>query len=560
MRRFSIVCAILLLIASGGRASLAQAGTPEASPTAADVATPRAAREDLRGVAPLPLTGEPRAEFERYVVATLNQLEVPGASVAVVQGGDIVYAQGFGVRERGGTDPVTPDTLMMIGSVTKSMTSLMAATLIDDGWLSWQTPVVQLLPDFAVADPELTTRLTVADAFCACTGLPQRDAELVFNFDSLTPQQLIRSVAGIPLTAPLGEKYQYSNQMYVIGGYAAAVAAGATPADLYGGYVAAMRERVLNPIGMTRSTFALEDVLDSGDYAEPHATNLAGETVRFPLLVDERFVTLAGPAGALWSSARDMARYLQTDLARGVAPDGERVVSAENLERTWRQRVAIPTPPEAPPVLADAAQGYGLGWALGEYKGLRLISHNGGTFGFASTVAFLPEADLGVVVLTNSLQNGGLFTAAVEYRLFELLFEQPAELEPLLSQFLDAQAALTAQFQTQLGIVDPGAVAPYLGRYAQPDLGEVTLSLRDGKLLFDTGEVHSELRPLLDDAGQVAGYVFVDPPLANPVPLTFQQDEEGQPEIVVSAPGDASTTYVFTRLEPSREATPTAAQ
>ena len=320
---------------------------------------------DLAGVTPLPLTGERRTAFEAYVADALNRLGVPGASVAVVQNGEVVYAQGFGVREPGGTDPVTPDTLMMIGSVTKSMTSTMAATVVDDGWLSWDTPLVDLLPDFDVTDPELTPRLTVADAFCACTGLARRDVEIIMNFNDLTPDRLIAQVAELPFTTPYGEQFQYSNQMYAIGGYAAAVAAGAAPNDLYGGYRLAMRQRLLAPMGMQRSTFALEEVLASGDYALPHAMGLDGQLQLVSPLVDQRFATSVAPAGALWSSAREMARYIQTELADGLAPDGRRVVSAENLERTRAPRVAIPAQPGLPPLFAEAGDHYAMGWVTG---------------------------------------------------------------------------------------------------------------------------------------------------------------------------------------------------
>lgn len=550
MRRFPVVLVVLLLLATGGRASLAQVATPEAG---------TGAGEDLRGVAPQALTGALRAEFESYVADQLRALEVPGASVAVIQGGEIVYAQGFGVRERGGADPVTPDTLMMIGSVTKSMTSLLAATLVDDGWLGWDTPLVQLLPDFAVADPELTPRLTVADAFCACTGLPQRDAEIVFNFDALTPEGLIAQTAEIPLTAPYGEQYQYSNQLYAVGGYAAARAAGAAPNDLRGGYEAALRERVLNPIGMTRSTFALEDVLRDGDYGLPHAANLAGETRPFPLLTDEGFVTSVAPAGALWSSAREMARYIQFELADGVAPGGARVVSAENLAHTRAPRVDMPVSPGTPPLFADAARAYAMGWAVGVYQGQPLLSHSGGTFGFVSEVAFLPEADLGVVILTNGGAGAPFFAYAVQFRLFELLFDQSAAFDSLLSEFLAAQEAQLAQFQAQLQPVDPADVAPYLGRYTNPVLGDVTLTMQGDRLIFDAGEVRSELQAMRDEAGNVAGYIFLDPPLASPLPLTLQRDAAGRPELV--APGPATelpTTYEFTFLEPIGAATPVA--
>jgi CubicO group peptidase (beta-lactamase class C family) len=559
MRRTPIALAlILLLLATIGPASMAQVETPVPGAPATPIATPLAApQSDLTDVAPLPLTGERRAEFEAYVADAMNRLGVPGASVAVVQGGEVVYLQGFGVREDGGSKPVTPDTLMMIGSVTKSMTSTMAATVVDDGWLSWETPLVELLPGFAVADPQLTPRLTVADAFCACTGLPRRDPEIIFNFDSLTPEQLIGQVDELPLTAPFGERFQYSNQLYAVGGYAAAAAAGAAPDALFEGYQLTMRERLLNPIGMHRSTFALEEVLTSGDYALPHSGDLEGQTRPVPLLTDEGFVRAVAPAGALWSNAREMARYVQTELANGLAPDGTRVVSASNLERTRAPRVPIPAQPGLPPVFVESAQHYGMGWVIGSYYRQPLISHSGGTLGFGSEVAFLPEADLGIVILTNNVQAGGPFALAVQFRLFELLFDQPPAFDALMGQFLEAQVAQIAELRAQLRLVDPAAVSPYLGRYANPALGEVELEIQNGRLVFDAGEIRSELRPRMDDAGQVVAYFFTDPPLAGaPVPVTLRQGPDGRPEMEATVEGEGEETYVFTLLESSPVATP----
>jgi CubicO group peptidase (beta-lactamase class C family) len=540
MRRLLIILAMLLALA-GVPASLAQEATPPATPAA-----------DLTGVTPLPLTGERRAAFEAYVADAMTRLGVLGASVAVIQGGEVVYLQGFGVRDVVGGAPVTPDTLMMIGSVTKSMTSTMAATLVDAGWLTWDTPLVKLLPTFAVDDPELTSRLTVADAFCACTGLPRHDAELIFNMDELAPEQLITSVADFPLTAPLGETFQYSNQMFGIGGYAAAVAAGAASDNLLEGYRLAMRDRILIPIGMERSTFDLADVLSSGNYALPYAADLTGQTLPVPLLLDDRFVNTVAPAGALWSNAREMARYIQTELADGVAPNGARVVSAENLERTRAPRVTMAMDPNQPPMASESSQAYGMGWVVGAYKGQPLISHDGGTFGFGSQVAFMPEADLGIVLLTNDVASGGVFNLAVQYRLFEMLFDQPSEIDPLLTQLLAGGSE-----PPPLGQVDPAAVAPFLGRYANPALGEIVLELEDGRLILDGGEVRSELKPVLDEAGNVAAYIFADAPLAGaPAPVMLQQGADGRPEIVVSVEGDGAETYVFTLLEASASATP----
>ena len=289
---------------------------------------------DLTGVAPLPLTGERLATFEAYIAAKLAEMGIPGAAVAVVQGGAVAFLQGFGVREIDRPAPVTADTLLRIGSVTKSFSSLLSATLVDADRLGWETPLVDLLPSFAVTDADLTPRLTVSDAFSASIGLPRRDWELILNPDRLTPELVVTGVAELPLTAPYGEQYQYNNQLVATGGFAAAVADGGSPDDLGRAYAIALRERVLDPIGMPRSTLSLTDVVADDDHATPHAQNLAGSFHSLSPLEDDAWIVPVAPTGGLWSSAREMASYIQTELSHGVAPDGTRVVSEENLERT----------------------------------------------------------------------------------------------------------------------------------------------------------------------------------------------------------------------------------
>ena len=545
MRCLSLMLTVLLLLATVSAApALAQ------TPGPATPATGAAA--DLSGVEPLPLTGDRLAEFEASIATLMAQADVPGGAVAVVQGGEIVYLNGFGVREMGGTEAVTPDTLLMIGSVTKPMTAMMAATLVDDGQLRWDTPLVDLLPGVATVDPALTARLTLADAFCACTGLPRQDLELIFSGAELTAEALVASVADIPVTAPFGETFQYSNQMFATGGYAAAAADGAD-SGLYDAYVDVMRDQVLAPVGMARSTFDVDAVEADGDYAVPHSRGVSGVYQPLSLAQDAAFVSPVAPAGGLWSSAREMASYLQTLLGYGVAPDGTRVVSDENLERTWTPRVASAPEDFPTPTLAAAYAGYGLGWVVGDYDGQRMLSHSGSTLGFDAQVAIWPEARLGIVVLTNA-RGAELATQGVQFRLAELLFEQPAEIEMLVGQGLDASAQRIEELRSRLGDqVDPTAVTPYLGRYRNPLLGEVSLALHDGTLILDAGEMRSELRPQVDEQGRVVGYVITDPPMA-PLPVMLREGEGDTPSLVVPNP-TGGDEYVFVAIS---EATPSA--
>ena len=134
---------------------------------------------------------EIEAELDAFVEENLRRFGIPGATIAVVQGGEVVYLKGFGVKEAGRSDPITPDTQMMIGSTGKTMTTMLMAALVDEGLLDWEAPVVSVLPEFAVADNELTQKMAVRHLVCACTGVPRRDLEMAFNFDRLTAEGIV---------------------------------------------------------------------------------------------------------------------------------------------------------------------------------------------------------------------------------------------------------------------------------------------------------------------------------------------------------------------------------
>jgi CubicO group peptidase (beta-lactamase class C family) len=534
-----VVIAMLFSLAAGGPALGAQAGIQATS------------RTNLAAAMPLPLTGKRRAAFEAYVADALYRFGVPGAAVAVVQNGEGIYLDGFGVAEAGGTRPVTPDTMMMIGSITKPMTTMLAASLVDDGRLAWETRLVDLLPEFAVADPKLTGTLTIRDAFCNCSGVPGLNMQSYF--ESLTPEAVVTALADVAPTARHGEEFIYNNLLVASGGYALGVANGGGRGDLGLAYDLALREQVLGPIGMTRSTFDPEAALAGGDYALPHAVDLSGDLRPLPLIV-ERGLLPYRPAGGLWSNAREMARYLQTLLDHGVAPGGARVVSVASLDATWAPTVSVPNLFGGPPAMAAATARYGLGWMIGEYRGLRVVSHAGGTAGFTAEVAFLPESGLGIAILANSLSLSPIplaFEYAVEFRLFELLFDQPAEFDAQLT----AQVKASARPPPPLGEVEPAAVAPYLGGYDSAELGEVSLALRGGRLVLDTGELDSELRPLAGSAAETT-YLLHDPPLslfseAYGATVSFTGGA-GEPRMTIKVPASVTgpeQEFVFRRID-----------
>jgi len=133
-----------------------------------------------------------RRQLELDVTSLMAKAKVPGASIAIVQNGQIVYEHGFGVRELGKPGRVNPATLMMIGSTGKSMTTMMMAVLIDDGKESWDTPAKEIYPEFAVSDGALNSKLTLRDLVCNCTGIQRHDLEMQFATRPRSAEDVIR--------------------------------------------------------------------------------------------------------------------------------------------------------------------------------------------------------------------------------------------------------------------------------------------------------------------------------------------------------------------------------
>lgn len=426
---------------------------------------------DLTDVEPARLTEEDFEAIEAFVNEAMEQYNVPGAAVAIAQNGEVIYTGGFGVQEPGGNEPVDSETLFMIGSTTKSMTTMMMAALVDEGVLDWETPVTEILPEFALSDAEVTPQIRVRDLFGMATGVPRYDLPIMLQM--FTPEMVVEELATIPLIAAPGEQFAYSNFMVALGGYVAALASGAVYGEnVYETYVDLMQAYVFDPIGMTSTTFDFDAAQANENHALPVTYDyLSGEWVDVPIDF-ERFAVSVAPAGSVWSNAEDMGRYLVTELNRGVAPDGTRVVSEENLLETQTAGVLIGGP-----------MSYGMGWFVEEYNGVPLIQHGGNTSGFSSDFAFLPTKDLGVSVLS-SRGGASSFGAAVREYVFELAFgleHTSAERYELSEEQLFGLLS-NAYANVRVQDVNETDVEPYLGEYERG----LTVTYEDGRLLFNT--------------------------------------------------------------------------
>ena len=488
--------------------------------------------KDLTGVEPRKVDAQITAALDAYINELMPLFKIPGVAVAVVQDGQIVYSNAFGLRELGQDVPMTVDTHMMIGSSGKSLTTTMMATEVDDGLMTWDTPVVDVLPQFKMADADLTQRITVSNLVCACTGVPRRDFEWLFNANHMSAEDVVRSLSTFELFTDFGEAFQYSNQMVATGGYVAAAAAGGSWGHLMDSYIAELQDRVLDPVGMPLTTVSFDVVKQRGQYATPHTLKPGLDYAPLSLETEEILAPVT-PAGAHWSTVEDMAHYLIMQLNNGVAADGTRVVSEKNLLVTRQPQVQVST-----------GMSYGLGWFVEKYKGLPLIEHGGNTFGFTSDVAFLPDAGLGIVVLTNA-RASNFFNAAVRTRLFDLVYNDvDAEADAKAMNFATEYLGTLLQLpETMQNHVDTQVVQAYTGAYSNDVLGDLTILIEDGRLYLGVGEFRSEALPVMQETAPdvIDYYVTTDPP-APGVKVQFVETD-GAVHIIL---GEGLNQYTFT--------------
>src|SRR6202034_1082753 len=145
--------------------------------------------------------------LKAFVETSMQQLGIPGVSIALVDGGKVVYEGGFGVRELGKPERVDENTVFMAASNTKGITTLLLAELVDDKKLRWDEPVVDVYPAFKLGDAETTKQVLVKNLICACTGVPRQDMEWLFEFKNATPETELALLGTMQPTSKFGEVF-----------------------------------------------------------------------------------------------------------------------------------------------------------------------------------------------------------------------------------------------------------------------------------------------------------------------------------------------------------------
>jgi CubicO group peptidase (beta-lactamase class C family) len=448
------------------------------------------------------LVAEPDVRaVDRLVDGAKDAWDVPGAAVVIVRGEDTIVLKGYGRRELGHEAPVTPDTVFPLASCSKAFTTTLLAMLADDGCMAWDDPVRKHLPGFKLPDPNADALLTMRDLLCHRSGIGGHD--LLWYRAPWGTDEIVRRVQLLPLNYPFRAGYQYSSLPFVVAGKALEKRTREKWEKL-------VRSRITDPLGMRGVSFTTTTIPEDADRAHGHQRGKGGK----PEPMAGYSIDEPNPSGAVNATARDMAAWLKFHLARGVGPDGKRLVSVKNLTETHTPQNLIPMRGSARTMNPETVQlTYGMAWLVYDYRGKKVISHGGMIDGFRVQITFLPDEDLGVAVLCNLDRTS--MTQALTNSLVDLFAGLEAkDWNGYYRKIADDEAAerkrdLAARDRKRDRETPPLLpLASYAGKYEHPAFGTANVTATEGKLTLKYGSFTCPLEHFEKDTFRVTGGFF----------------------------------------------------
>jgi CubicO group peptidase (beta-lactamase class C family) len=481
------------------------------------------------------------AQLDGLAETAMSRTNVPGIAIAVVSNDELAYLKGFGLREAGASELVGPDTVFQLASVSKPIATTVVASLVGDGIVGWDDPIVRHGPDFAMYDAWVTRAVTLRDMFVHRSGLPDHAGDMLEDIGWDRAAILHRLRYQKPASS-FRSQFAYTNFGFTAAAVAAAEAAGKSWEDL-------SATRLYTPLGMRNTSSRYADFAAAANRAPGHV--LVGDqwVAKFARDPDAQ-----SPAGGVSSTARDMAQWLRLQLARGKLGSKE-IVGAAALDETHRPQI-VRLPPADP--ARDRAGFYGLGWNIDYDAEGRVHWGHSGAFdlGVATAVSLVPAERLGIVALTNAQPIG--VPEAISHSFLDLALTGKVQKDWIATYRQLFAAALAPEYP----ILDygraPAAPAPamsaaaYTGTYGNELYGPVEIAAGGGSgtdpgLLLRLGPNLAPY-PLRHFDRDVFGYEPAGENAAGPAAVVFTLGSDGKATALSIANLDRHGQGIFRRI------------
>ncbi|MEQ8168686.1 MAG: serine hydrolase [Candidatus Eremiobacterota bacterium] len=411
------------------------------------------------------------SDFEAYAKSGMTDWQVPGMAIAIVRGNEIIYKKTFGVREAGKSDAVTEDTLFQIGSTSKAFTSALVAMMVDEGKVRWDDKVINYLPDFRMYDPWVTGEFNVTDLMAQRSGMATYAADALASF-GYDRQYIIHNIRNIKPVGSFRADFSYVNNLWLVAAELVEKLSGKS-------WEENIKERIFNPLGMNNSSTDMKSYTEGKNAAFIH-TKINGKVTALPM--DWPYIHWTytyGPAGGINSDITDMAKWLTFQVNNGTF-QGKSIISEENMTFMHTPKTFAPTMKNQP------LQSYCQGWIYRENTPCDIVWHNGGTSGFKTMIAIVPEAKIGIVVLSNLADTE--LPDSLAYRFFDMYFDRPER--DWSSEYLEQEKKNEDPANAPVAPknpLPPMELKHYTGTYSNNIYGEITVSEKDKGLIITIG-------------------------------------------------------------------------
>jgi CubicO group peptidase (beta-lactamase class C family) len=398
---------------------------------------------------------------------------VPGLAIAVVFQDELVYANGFGVKNTATGGPVDADTVFQLASVSKPIGSTIVAALVGEGKITWDSKISDLDPAFEMYDPWVTREITIRDFYCHRSGLPDHAGDLLEDL-GFTREEILHRLRYQRPDTSFRSGYAYTNFGLTEASIAAARAYGLAWED-------AAERKLFRPLGMTSTSSRHDDFVARQNKALGH------------VLIDGRWVQkyqrdpdTESPAGGVSSSVNDLAKWLRLQLANGKS-DGDQIVPEEPLAATHLPQIMVNLSSSS-----GVPQFYGLGWNVNyDDRGRLRLSHSGAfDLGAGTNVNLSPSDQLGVIALTNGAPVGvaeGLTATFMDIALYGAPTRDWLKLyEDAFAQMMQAERGRDYSKPPE-SPSHPADDAAYVGTYDNLFFGEIAVIEQDGGLAIVQG-------------------------------------------------------------------------
>lgn len=415
-------------------------------------------------------------KLDDYIEKARQQWEAPGLAVAVVKDGKIIFAKGYGIRQLGKTEKVDGQTIFAICSTTKAITAAAMGMLVDEGKVKWDDKVIKHLPDFQLYDPYVTRELRVRDLFTHNAGLG--NADFLWGDTDLSSDEVLQRLRLLPPSYPFRGGYTYQNIMYLAAGKLIEKVSGISWEDF-------VEKRIFQPLGMTNTYSNQQRSLVQKNRSIPHH-KIEGKIMP---ITDSNADAIA-PAGSVWSSIEDMAKWMQFVLDSANV-NGKPLLKPETYTE-WLKPQAIVTDAGFYPTQTLTKphwKTYALGWFQHDYNGRAVSFHTGSLAGTIAILGTIPDEKVGVYVFGN-LDHAEV-RHAIMYKVFDVFGGQEngrdwsTEFKKLYDGLAQkSEEAEKKQLAQRVMSTKPSLpLEKYVGTYSSPLYGDLKITLQNGKLV-----------------------------------------------------------------------------